>query len=386
MSIIADYAGAGSPALISHLAGTSGQALDMLWEQRWIRDSMEKGGAHPSRDAEAFAGELRYKSDRIVIAASGLTGKMIRAALTAFHDSDEKKEVICFGDSFSAEEYTDLLTKIEDRNFSIIAVGLEEEPMTQMAAYGTLRKILRDKYGPSGADRRTVIVASPAARHLSQEKSGEIRFCELPEDTSPIFASNTEALLIPLMAAGISGDEYLNGFHEMVISTWWDADADQYSLQLSRYKAEDILYWQTELSGLADWLAGMHRTAGIDARPLFCPSELPLRRMKGSEDQITIDELGAPEAAFATQLMVERENSDIMLPAFPGAIGDGSLNELLQRQARAVLSPSLLERMKSGTTQDICGVRMTEITPYEYGQMTAFLQISHGITQFVIGE
>ena len=179
---------------------------------------------------------------------------------------------------------------------------------------------------------------------------------------------------------------YLNGFHEMVISTWWDADADQYSLQLSRYRAEDILYWQTELSGLAEWLAGMHRTAGIDARPLFCPSELPLRRMKGIGDQITIDELGAPEAAFATQLMVERENSDIMLPAFPGAIGDGSLNELLRSQARAVLSPSLLERMKSGTTQDICGVRMTEITPYEYGQMTAFLQISHGITQFVIGE
>ena len=421
MSIKTDYSGAGSPALISHLAGASSQALDRLWEQRWIRESMEKGGSRPSLDAESLAGELRYKSDRIVILTSGLAGKMIRAALTAFRDVDDKKEVLCFGESFSAEEYTELLTKIEDRNFSIICVGLEEEPATQMAAYGTLRKILQDKYGRQGADRRTVIVASPAARHLSQENLEG--FCALPEDTSPVYASNTDALLIPLMAAGVSGEEYLQGFHEMVISTWWDADADQYSLHLSRYGAEDILYWQTELSGLADWLAGMHRTCGIDARPLFCPAELPLRRMKGgtddlsfrqmkrgtddqisiddllprrmsgtddlslrqmsgTDDQISIDDLLGPQPAFATQLLVEREKTDIMLPSFPGVIGGGSLNELLQTQAKNVLSPSLLERMKKGTAQDICGIRMTEITPYEYGQMTAFLQISCGITQY----
>ena len=386
MSITANYEGAGSPALIAHLAGISGQALDRLWEQRWIRESMEKGSSTPSRDAETFAGELRYKSDRIVVIASGLVEKMICAALTAFRDPEDSKEVICFGESLSAEDYTGLLTAIEDRNVGLIAVGLEEEPLAQKAAFATMRKILRDKYGPSGADRRTVIVASPKAPHLLQETGGEIRSCILPEDTDSAFASNTEALLIPLMAAGVSGAEYLDGFHEMVISTWWDADADQYSLHLSRYGAEDILYWQRELGGLAEWLAGMHRSIGIDAKTLFCPAELSRRRMKSSGDQISIDDLGEPEAAFATQLLVEREQADIMLPAFPGAVGDGSLNELLRMQAKSVLSPSLRERMKKGTTQDICGVRMTEVTPYEYGQMAAFLQISHGITQFVKGR
>ena len=72
-----------------------------------------------------------------------------------------------------------------------------------------------------------------------------------------------------------------------------------------------------------------------------------------------------------------------MMPAFPGADTDGSLNELLKSQARRIVNPSLRELMMGGAAQDISGINMSELTPYEFGQMMAFLQISSGITEFV---
>ena len=393
MSIIVKNDRAGDPARIRHLFGRSGQALDQLWTQSWIRDSIGPGKAD-LRDVDTLASELRYHSDVIVVVAGGITGKMIQAALTAFHDLEEKKKVVLLGDTLSSADYANLFDLIEGRNVGLLCVATEEETLAQRAAFATMRKILTDKYG-SGAERRMMVAAAPAAKYILEEAEGGPRCRRLAADARSAFAAGTEAMTLPMLAAGINAAEYLDGFREMVGSTWWDADADRYSLFLSRYAAEDILYWQTELSGLADWLAAVHHQIGIDARVLAAPAELAYRRVQEQQDpeQLSFGDLAEPDpagepafvrnGAFATQLFCEHENTDIMMPAFPGADTDGSLNELLKSQARRIVNPSLRELMMGGAAQDISGINMSELTPYEFGQMMAFLQISSGITEFV---
>ena len=101
MSIIVKNDRAGDPARIRHLFGRSGQALDQLWTQSWIRNSIGPGKAD-LRDVDTLASELRYHSDVIVVVAGGITGKMIQAALTAFHDLEEKKKGVLLRGTLSS--------------------------------------------------------------------------------------------------------------------------------------------------------------------------------------------------------------------------------------------------------------------------------------------
>ena len=392
MAITADNSRAGDPERLRSLRGVSGAALDSLWEQSWIKDTIGPDLDGRLRDLDALAGELRYKCDEIVVVAEGACGRMIQGMLDALHDPEDRKNITVFGDTLSAGDYTDLLNRMENRNCGMIAVAGTGETAALNTAFAVVRNILRDRYGASGAVKRSIVIASPRSEYLLKEAdAGSMRLLELADDIRPEYASDTAAMLVPLMAAGVSGEEYHQGFREMAGSTWWDADADRYSLWLSLHGAEDILCWQKELSGLSEWLSEVHRSAGIDSQVLFMPGETRRRRaaagagLTGAGTKSVMP--GDPHAGrglLTTQILMEREAADVMLPAFPGADPEGSLNAMLANQAAESLSPSLKDLMRSGSCWDASQISMSEMTPYEYGQLTAFLQISAGITEYAL--
>jgi hypothetical protein len=186
----------------------------------------------------------------------------------------------------------------------------------------------------------------------------------LADDYQAAYSANTMALLLPVMAAGIDGRAYMDGFREMIADTWWDADGDEFSLSLaasvkSGRKAEDILIWQRELAAFGGFVAELHRRCGMDAVKVVMPGQ----------------HLALRDGAYRTLFILEKEDRDVMLPAFPECGPEGSLNIMLQDAAKEYFNDSV------GTK-----IMLQELTPYDFGRFVAFVQISAGITAFILNN
>jgi glucose-6-phosphate isomerase len=344
--------------------GDSGAALDELWRMSWIKSSMLPDKNETVDEADNLAGEMRSKSDKIVIVAGGAVGHLTEAALAALKPAGGR-EIIVAGESLSASDFTSLAEKLKAGNFSMIAVANEDETPSQSASYTFVRRLLTERYGSRGANSRTTVIASGKSRFIAENAvNGGIKPLMLAEDAQAVYSGNTMALLLPLMAAGIDGRAYMDGFREMIVDTWWDADGDEFSIDLaaavkSGRTMEDVVIWQSELAAFGSWVESLHRSCGIDARRVMMPGQ----------------KSGLRKDACRTLFIVEKENSDVMLPAFPGCGPEGSLNIMLQTAAEEHFAET------AGTK-----IMLEEMTPFDFGRLAAFVQISAGITSFILNN
>ena len=337
MGIIADNSRAGDEAEIRLWREKSGKALDELWKRSWIRDGISPGAGR-LKELELQLSEFSSLCDMIVLVADGSMAAMLRGMLRALTGTGHKKLVV-FGGTLSAGSYRVLFQEMEKHSCGMVAFSCGEETLAQRTAFATIRKFLQDRYGTDGAGRRIRIVLNGEARYLAEEASADGHEMHLLEaDVQAAEASGTDAMLVPGLLAGADMQAFMEGFRRMLTSTWWDRDADCYSLCLAGHREEDIVYWQREFTGAAEWIATLHKAIGIDARTVFMPRD-----------------------------------SDIMLPPFPGADPDGSLNEMAKSAMEA------LWRRTTGTKLTLDGM-----TPGDYGELVCFLQISSGITGFIL--
>ena len=356
MGIIADNSRAGDEAEIRLWREKSGKALDELWKRSWIRDGISPGAGR-LKELELQLSEFSSLCDMIVLVADGSMAAMLRGMLRALTGTGHKKLVVFCG-TLSAGSYRVLFQEMEKHSCSMVAFSCGEETLAQRTAFATIRKFLQDRYGTDGAGRRIRIVLNGEARYLAEEASADGHEMHLLEaDVQAAEASGTDAMLVPGLLAGADMQAFMEGFRRMLTSTWWDRDADCYSLCLAGHREEDIVYWQREFTGAAEWIATLHKAIGIDARTVFMPRE----------------EAALREDAFCTHLFCRSEDSDIMLPPFPGADPDGSLNEMAKSAMEA------LWRRTTGTKLTLDGM-----TPGDYGELVCFLQISSGITGFIL--
>lgn len=356
MGIRADNSRAGDEAEIRLWREKSGKALDELWKRSWIRDGISPGAGR-LKELELQLSEFAERCDMIVLAAEGSMAAMLRGMLRALPRNGRKKLAV-FSGTLSACSYRRLFREMEKYSCGMVAFSCGEETTAQRTAFAAVRKFLQDRYGTGEAEHRIRIVLSGGSRYLAEEASaGRHEIHLLEEDVREAEASGTDAMLVPAILAGVDVPAFTDGFRRMLASTWWDRDADLYSLYLARCGAEDVVYWQEELAGAAEWLAALHKAAGIDARAVFMPREG--EALRGD--------------VFCTQIFCEGEDADIMLPPFPGADPDGSLNEMARSSMRT------LWKERTGTL-----ITLDAMTPGDYGELVCFLQISSGITGFIL--
>ena len=362
--IYVDNRNAGREERIADLIGWSGRALDAMWSESWIRDAIGFGSRQWLKELELFCEEFRYQNNRICVVAPPVAADMIRAGLDALQKTG-KKRVFLFGESLSARDFQDTLEILEEKNGGMIAISMGEESPWQNAAYACIKALLKNKYGSPGfADHIRVLVPEEGlfpddekCYFRSEADEGRVRFRPLSQDINPCYSAGTEAMLVPMMLAGSDGKAYYDGFRGMLSSTWWDRDADRYSLYLSQETEEDVVIWQRELMGLGRWVCAIHRDLGIDSRVLFAPEDLDHVR----------------PGAFQTRILIQKEDTDIMLPLFPGAGAEGSLNEMLKEQAE--------DNFGRGTR-----ISLDQMSPHTLGELMAFLQISNGIVRWIMAN
>lgn len=336
---------------IEPLKAKSGQVLDYLWGTGWMRFAISKTDRSILDELQGVADKLSLQSDIVLVLADGRLGELIQAAVSAAAPKEEKAEVIVFGNSLSPADYAELLGKLEEKRFSILAVSNEEESPQLRGAYVTLKQLMISKFGKEQAAERLYAAAGPKSKFFSEEAAGEdFPLISLP-DFAPEISGNTAAVLLPLAIRGVDPVEYLNGFYEMLASPAWDDDAVDYAIGCAACDAEEtMVVWQRQLKDFADFQSSaVMLPAGAEA---------------------------VPEEGFETLLLAEKDDKDIMMPFFEGCHEDGSLNLLLVDTAEKHFANE-----KPGVK-----ISVEYMNDYNLGQLFAFFQLSKGITTFLSAE
>lgn len=336
-----------------------GDALDGLWQTEWIRAAVTKSDRRPLPALQELGDRLACQSGVTVVIASGETGRMIKGLSAAVPGRGGRAEVVVFGDTLSAVDYARLLDRLEGEDFSILAVTEGEESVPWRGAFACLKRLLITRYGQEAAAARIVGIAGKDSRVLAKDAAdNDYPLLNWPEGIGPGACAGTVCALLPLAVKGVSLEEYLDGFYDMLADPAWDLDGADYSVARAVWEkehggGEEFLIWQRQLFDLGNW----RRARGA----VWMPEE----------------EAAEQAGAFATLIETDQDEEDVMMPYFEGCNEDGSLNLLLLDTAERYF---LQDNMKNRSVRIVA----ERLDSYTLGHLAAFLQLSDGITDFLL--
>ena len=340
---------------IEPLKKRSGAALDHLWNTEWVKNSIARNDRQLLPALQEAADKLAEQSDIVLTVAAGQAGRLVCGALSAAEPADRRCRVVVFGDTLSPKEYAELLQELEGKRFSIVAVSDGEEPVQLKGAYLCLKQLLIRRHGKEQAAERLYAIAGNKSRYFTAEAAEEDFPLFSCGNTSSHFGANTPMALLPLAVIGTHVSSYLDGFYDMLASPAWDLDAADYAVARAACMkhsgtAEILQIWQKQLEDFGKWQgSGILMPAG-----------------QNYDDK----------AAFVSQLLIEEDSEDVMMPYFEEGDEDGSLNRLMLRTAGEVFDDE-----KPGVR-----LSMEVMNDYNLGQLFAFTQLSKGITEFLSEE
>lgn len=352
---------------IESLRGKSNDALDSLWNAPWLKNSINKLDRKGLEDIQLMAHRISDKCETAVVIATGSLGRMIKAVTSATSLREGGADVVVFGDTYSPAEYSQLLTDLEQKDFVLIAAVEGLETVAERGAFVCLKRLLISKYGSAGAMERIYAIAGKESKLIAQDAAeSDYSLVSYPQDVPAAYGANTIAALLPMAIKGGNLVEYLDGFHDMLASPSWDIDSTDYSIARALFKEaggtkENFLIWQRQLADFGKWQECFFD--GIEKRSLDMPQDA----------QADVGE------TFDTLLLIERDEDDIMMPYFEGCNEDGSLNLLLNDMA---------DKYFFENTQGKTGVKIASerLDSYTLGQLAAFVQLSNGITEFLLNN
>ncbi len=352
---------------LDSLRGKCSDALDALWSSAWLKNSINKLDRSHLESLQVTAEQICSQSEVAVVIAAGDMARTIEACTSAVTQREACADVLVFGDSFSPAEYAELMTDLEKKDFVLISVAPDLETVSMRGAFMCLKSLLVTKYGAEKATERIFAIAGKKSKLIAEDAAeNDYPLISYPEDVPAIYGANTAAVLLPMAVKGADLLEYLDGFRDMLASPQWDIDATDYGIARALYKnaggtKEHFWIWQSQLAHFGRWEENF--ADGIEKRSLKLPAD---------------DKANCGDA-FDTQFIIEEDQEDIMMPYFEGCNEDGSLNLLLTDTARKCFFENNEE--KTGVQ-----ISVERLDSYNLGQLTAFVQLSNGITEFLLNN
>lgn len=349
------------------LRNKSNDALDALWNAAWLKNSINKLDRGNLESIKAMAEKISGQCETAVILATGGMAKMIKAVTSAISLKEDGADVIVFGDTFSPAEYAELMTDLDKKDFVLIAAVEGLEAVADRGAFVCLKRLLVSKYGSADAVERIYAIAGKQSKLIAEDAAeSDYPLISYPDDVAAIYGANTVAALLPIAIKGGDMEAYLDGFHDMLASPAWDIDGTDYSIARALYREaggtkENFLIWQKQLMDLGKWQESFFD--GLEKRVLCMPQ----------------DAKADTGEAFDTMVIIEKDEDDIMMPYFEGCNEDGSLNLLLNDTAKKYFFEN--NQRKTGIN-----ITVERLDAYTLGQLTAFVQLSNGITEFLLNN
>ena len=363
-------------------------AYDRLWDGSddftgWVKLPMNYD-KNELEDILLTANKIQDQCELLIVIGIGGSYLGAKAALEALPVYSGKYPHVKFaGINISGTYHQGLLDEMKNKETCLLVISKSGTTTEPSIAFAILKDALINKYGKDEASKRIYAITDANKGVLREEvkKEGYKSFV-VPDDIGGRYSVLTAVGLLPIAAAGIDVKEMLAGAEAMMSSPAWDKGASDYAcnrfLLMEGGKSIEVLeYYEPQLIFFAEWLKQLFgESEGKGGRGLF-PASLNFSADLHSMGQFLQD---GNQIFFETVLNIVKPDRDIVVPASAGGLIAGkSMNDVNQAAVNGVIAA----HKKAGIP--IIKIDIPEMTPYYFGQMVYFFEMTSAITGLMMG-
>lgn len=335
----------------------------------------------------------KIRSNSKVLVVIGIGGSYLggKAALEMLNSPFKKEgdlEVIFVGYQISATYANELLSYLEDKDFSINVISKSGTTTEPAIAFRIFKGYLEQRYGKSGSKERIFVTTDKergALKFLANNEGYETFV--IADDIGGRFSVLSAVGLLPIAASGINIDEIMTGAQD-AYSDCLDVDNEAYKYAKLRYrlyqsgkKIEILVNYEPSLSYLSEWWKQLFaESEGKENKALFAASA------NFSTDLHSIGQLiqEGERNLFETVIKVGKTTLDQSIP-FDEDDLDG-LNYLSGKSMQFVNDKAflgtLLAHVDGGAPNII--LELPTINPYYFGYMVYFFEKAVAMSAYLL--
>ena len=337
------------------------------------------------QDILAAAEKIKKQCQVFIVIGIGGSYLGAQAAISALKTGKETAPEIYFaGQNLSGTYHKELLEKIKGKELCLCVISKSGTTTESSVAFSILKDELYKKYGKEEAAKRIYAITDAVKGVLREETSREgYDSFVVPDDIGGRYSVLTAVGLLPIAVAGINVEEMLLGAESAAKSAREDkADVESLAATrislLNRGKAIEVYeYYEPRLQFLAEWLKQLFgESEGKEGKGIF-PAALQFSTDLHSMGQFLQD---GNQIFFETVLNVMNPPEDLIVPESAGELLAGrSMNAINQAAVEGVIAAH------EATGVPIIKLEIPELTPYYFGEMVYFFEMTCALSGYLMG-
>ncbi len=359
----------------------------------WL-DLPENYDKEEFRRIKNAAEKIRSQSQVLVVVGIGgsyLGAKAATEMLTNPFGSDSDIEIIYAGNSISSTYHSQLISYLENKDFSVNIISKSGTTTEPALAFRLLRNLLIKKYGKDGAKDRIYATTdkSKGALKSFSDNEGYETFV-VPDDVGGRFSVLTAVGLLPLAASGIDIDAMMQGAFDAQCEYNKDFDENicyQYAAirNILREKGKSVEFmvnYEPCLAYFSEWWKQLFGESEGKEHKGILPASVNFSTDLHSMGQYIQD--GA-RIMFETVLNVEKPSLDIEIP-FDEENVDG-LNFLSGKSVDYVNHKAFLGTLLAHTDGDVPNIiiNIPALDAYHFGNLVYFFEKACAVSGYILG-
>lgn len=348
---------------------------------------------------EACAARLRKETDTTVVIGIGGSYLGSRAVLEALTDSfgpyhrEPRHQVIFAGQNLCSDYMHELLTLLNNRNYSIIVISKSGTTTEPAVAFRLLKAHLESAVGRETAAKRIVAITDASRGALKKVATSEgYETFVIPDDVGGRYSVLTAVGLLPIAAAGINIREFVNGAADMALLTNKQHNPEinpalvyaavRNLLHDIGKSTEIMVNYTPKLHYIAEWWKQLYgESEGKVGKGIF-PASVDNTSDLHSMGQYIQE---GKRNLFETVLSVSKSRNEIFIPSTAG--NEDNLNFLAGKTLSFVNQSAEQGTREAHIEGDVPNItiEIPELNEYYLGQLLYFFEIACGVSGYILG-
>ena len=371
---------------IESLKPDAAAALDRLWSGEMAMTGWVKAPIEQDEDALKYlldvADIIRAEAELFLVIGIGGSYMGAKSAIEALPKYEHGIEVKFLGINFCTDYYREIIEDVKRKNTIVCIVSKSGNTMEVQAALEVIRPIMVQKYGSvEEASKRIVAVTDEKSGRIREEanKMGYTTF-PVPGDIGGRYSMMTPAGLLPIAVAGIDVREMLRGAAAMATSPLWDTVGTEYAI--ARYimherkgKAVEVACFNhSRMAYFGEWMKQLFgESEGKEGKGLW-PATLQFSTDLHSMGQFLQE---GSRIFFETMMIVDGCADEIVIP-------EGTFKGMTLEEMNDIMIEGVIKAHRSAGNP-VAEIHIPELTPFYFGQLVYFLEISCAVTGILMG-
>ncbi len=372
------------------LMNKSGEGNDFLG---WIERPVDYDKEEFDRIKKA-AKKINENSDVLVsigIGGSYLGIKAVDVACDSYFNSKRKVKLIYAGNQISGQYLSELLDYLKDKDYSLNVISKSGTTTEPAIAFRFLKEALEEKYGKEEAKERifaTTDRQKGALKDLADAEGYETFV--VPDDIGGRFSVISAVGLLPLAAAGLDIDKFMEGFKEGMdeyTQKSFDNPAIKYAA-VRNMLAEDgkdievLVNYEAKLKYIAEWWKQLYaESEGKDGKGIFPVS------VNNTTDLHSVGQMiqEGKRNLFETVIEIDNQESDLTIKEDKDNL-DG-LNYLAGKTMSFVNKQAMEGTTIAHVKGNVPNIRiiMDKVDEKEIAKLFYFFEIGVGVSGYMLG-